>query len=181
MVKSADRLRFEEIFATLPGGWLSEKEGWALWQAANRTEGPILEIGVYWGRSTVLLAHLERPMYCVDPFAGFAKKDYKGDIAEAKWRKNTEPFDNITLFKMHVEDWEPRPCGFCYLDGDHSFVGTKAQCDKAMACNPTIIAAHDVSSGGGGQHVKRACLKKLGKPATHNEKLATFNMKKVKK
>jgi hypothetical protein len=171
-------MNFNAAFEQLPTGWLSKQEAELLWKTAQETTGDILEVGCYYGRSTVLLAQLDRPLHTVDPFIGFATKDMSGKKAETAWRKNAARFDNVTLFKMKIEDWESRPCGFTYLDGDHSYVGTCAQIDKARECNPTAIAVHDYASTGGGRHVRKACLKLLGKPRALVGKMAIFGNKK---
>lgn len=172
---------FDEVYATLPDGWLTEPEARVLWEYARRTEGPILEVGCYKGRSTVLLASLGRPVYCVDPFAGFDDGDPTGLKTKEAFVSNMirrghvisfhqalEGHEDIILCPKRVEEWKARPVGFAYLDGDHTYEGTHDQIGKAWECNPKVIAVHDVNDSGGGLDVKRACLELLG-PWSHRE------------
>ena len=154
---------FETVYTQLPtDGWLTKREAELLFSFALGTTGDILEIGGYLGRSTVLLAHLGRQVYTVDSFTGFAKWDPSGDKIERRFRDNVAPYENVTLYRQRIEDWEPRPCGFCYLDGEHSYIGTMAQIQVALKCQPTRVAAHDVNDKGGGLNVRRACLEVFG-------------------
>lgn len=194
--------RFEDVYPTLPGtGWLSEVEARLLWDSVNRTEGPILEVGCYHGRSSVLLASTGRPLYCVDPFEGFNSDDPDGRITERAWAQNIYskrcgpiypvPLDDPTsamsealnfrlpsvyLFRQRVEDWEVKPVSFAYLDGDHTYSGTVNQIEKAKLCNPKVVAVHDVNDSGGGVEVKRACLELLGQWETRVERLAVWTL-----
>lgn len=178
---------FEEVYATLPDrGWLSEAEARLLWDEAAGTTGPILEVGCYYGRSTVLLAGLGRPMYCVDPFIGFDVDDPTGEGTHRGFLANMDtrgirvlefpnqmglieinvhrlPRVQVQLFKMKVEDWTPRAVGFAYLDGDHTKQGTLNQLYKALAGNPQGLAVHDVSDGGEGTVIRDACLSVFGR------------------
>ena len=166
----------DNIYKRLPSGWLSFDEAKLLYSFAELTAGPILEVGSYLGRSTFLLSHLERPIYAVDPFKEFAEWDLTGDDIEKKFRENTASCKNVTLFRQSIEDWEARSCGFAYLDGKHTYEGTLSQISKALACNPSHIAVHDVNDKGGGLNVKRACLEVLGPWVERIGKLATFKV-----
>ena len=157
---------FEEVYATLPGnGWLSEDEARLLWLCCQKTDGAILEVGCYQGRSTVLLASFGRTVQCVDPFAGFCTEDLDGDKARAAFLANTRQLSNVFIEVCKVEDWgafiSPH-IDLCYLDGDHTYDGTVAQIKKALECKPTVIAVHDVNDTGDGAEVKRAALSMLG-------------------
>lgn len=172
------RDKFDEVFQGLPSGWLSEGEARLLWNEAGRTDGPILEVGCYRGRSTCLLAALGRPMYCVDPFSGFDSDDPTGERILACWRENVSSRELFpALFRTRVEDWEPIPVGFAYLDGDHTYRGTRNQVEKALQCGPSAIAVHDVNDSGGGVEVKKACLEALGKWTTRTRGLAVWRLK----
>lgn len=167
---------FEEVYTTLPAdGWLTEDEARLLWDKASLYDGPILEVGCYKGRSTVLLASLGRPVYAVDPFAGFSTDDPSGEGVKAEWMGNVYSrglSDVVQLFHRRVEDWAARPAGFAYLDGDHTYTGTLAQIRAALSCGARGVAAHDFNETGGGAEVRRACLQKLGTPAAQAGRLA---------
>jgi len=168
---------FDRVFASLPtNGWLSYDEAKCLWRYARIAKGPILEVGCYHGRSTVLLAALGWRVYTVDSFAGFDSQDPTGSSVEAGFRLNlaSRGITNVLLFREKIEDWEPRPVGFAYLDGDHTYLGTLAQIEKALPCGPLAIALHDVNDKGDGREVKRAALERLGMWRERIERLAVW-------
>ncbi len=152
-------MTFDELFDSLPNnGWLKRDEAQLLLEAARETEGPILEVGCYYGRSTVLLASLGRDVYCVDPFEKFDSDDPSGRETLRQFMKNItdRKLHNVTLRVQYIEDWESKPMGFAYLDGDHTTKGTLAQIDAAMACGAEKMCIHDYAHSGGGLLVKKA-------------------------
>lgn len=150
---------FKEIWGTLPSGWLREAEAELLYRTAQQTAGDILEVGCYFGRSSVLLASLGRTVHCVDPFDGFTD-DLTGDAIEARWKDSIKSrgITNTIQYRQRVESWVPRPCGFAYLDGDHTEEGTKQQITAAIMCGVRLMCVHDVADSGGGAEVKRGIL-----------------------
>ena len=161
-------MTFEESWLRLSlphhvNGWLTEEEGKLLYATAARTEGPILEVGTYHGRSLILLAGLGRPIYSVDPFAGFDDTDPSGDATFAKLWDNLIARDvrNVFQFRMPVEAWMPHPCGFAYLDGDHTCQGTLNQIAAARACGVELMCLHDYEDAGGGKEIV-AAVKQAG-------------------
>lgn len=171
---------FDEVYPTLPAnGWLAEDEARLLWNFASQFKGSILEVGCYFGRSTVLLANLGRPLYCVDPFDGFTD-DFTGDHIQASWQENLKSRDlsNVMQFRVRVENWVSRPIvGFAYLDGDHTYEGTRAQIRAALNCGARGIAVHDVSNSGGGLPITRATSEMLGKWTDKTGTLAVWRRK----
>lgn len=192
-------MTFEEAWDRVPGeGWLSPDEGRLLWDAVRAAAGPTLEVGCYRGRSTVLL-HLaapDRPLYCVDPFAGFNDQDPTGDATKRQWAHNVRLLTGvdpdvvgaaflglnsvprsgakITLWPQRVEDWRPRPVGLAYLDGYHTFEGTREQIRVAMECGARTVLVHDVNDQGEGREVLRACWQLLGPWVARVERLAVW-------
>lgn len=151
---------FEQVWSSLPGnGWLTKEEARLLHSSAAETTGAILEVGSYYGRSTVLLASLGRPVFAVDPFDGF-DSDKSGDVVEAALRENlkTREIHNVTVFRQRIEDWDHRRfnVGFAYLDGDHTYLGTIRQVEAAVLAGASRICIHDWAKTGGGAEVKRA-------------------------
>ena len=147
-------MTFEEVYETIPGtGWLYKEEARLLWTVASTCEGPILEVGCYQGRSSILLSALGREVHCVDPFSGFDSDDPTGDITKGKFIKNLQErgIENVRLHRRKVEDWFPMFIfGFAYLDGDHTYEGTLAQIDKAMIAGAKEFCIHDYAQEGGG-------------------------------
>lgn len=169
---------FEQVYETLPAnGWLTEEEARLLWDFAGQFSGPILEVGVYHGRSSCLLASLGRPLYCVDPFDGF-DEDWGGDEIERRFRANMAGRDlsNFFLFRMRVEDWNISNVNFAYLDGDHTAEGTRRQIEVARKCKAKGIAIHDVNDSGGGLPIKEVALKMLGPWESRAGRLATWRL-----
>lgn len=46
---------------------------------------------------------------------------------------------SVTLFRQRIEDWEPKDVGLAYIDGDHTYEGTRAQIAKSLDCWPSAI------------------------------------------
>ena len=184
-------MNFDELFDSLPDGWLSKEEAKLLWKWVNLVDGSVLEVGCYKGRSTILLAATGRAVCTVDPFNNFDSDDPGGmriyrefyanvlergvSIAVTGEGDDGPAPSGVTLWRQRIEDWTPRPIGFAYLDGDHTFDGTVAQVKDALACGASVIAAHDVNDRGEGREVKRACLKLLGPWADRVERLAVWD------
>lgn len=171
-------MTFDDAYETLPThGWLTRAEAELLWMAASRCTGSILEVGSYHGRSTCLLAQLGRPVYAVDPFDGF-DSDLPGDEIEWRLKANlrTRNLTNVTVYRQRIEDWMARPCGFAFLDGDHTYRGTVNQIEVAQACGAQMIAIHDVNDSGGGLEVKRAVIERLGPWSERVERLAVWEV-----
>lgn len=150
---------FADVWGTLPQGWLREAEAELLYQTARRTTGDILEVGCYFGRSSVLLAALGRQLHCVDPFDGFTT-DLTGDEIARRWHEaiSSRGITNAIQYRQRIENWAPRPCGFAYLDGDHTQSGTRSQVEIALACGVRVMCVHDVADSGGGADVKAGIL-----------------------
>ena len=171
-------MTFDEVYETLPGnGWLSRSEAELLYRSAKAATGYILEVGCFEGRSTVLLASLGRPVYAVDPFDGF-HSELSGDEICRRFTVNlvSRGIHNVHLYHYKVEDKElelPR-MGFAYLDGDHTYYGTRLQIGKAKLCGAKVIAIHDVNDSGDGANIKRAALEMLGPWDERVERLAVW-------
>lgn len=173
--------RFDDVFQTLPSrGWLTEDEARLLWLSASKVKGPYLEVGCFHGRSSVLLAQLCFPekLHCVDPFKGFSTEDPKGNDTRKEFMRNMNErrIHNFILHQMKIEVWAPRHVNFAYLDGDHTAEGTKEQIMKALQCDPSIIAIHDVNDSGDGLAIKETALRILGPWNERVERLAVWEI-----
>lgn len=188
-------MTFEEAYEKIPGdGWLTEVEARLLWDTACATDGHILEVGCYKGRSTCLLAALGRTLHCVDPFAGFGSEDPSGEMAYRAFCTNLAErgwlvgngiageeqlllqtgCTQVWLYKQRIEDWKPRLIALAYLDGDHTYEGTRQQIIAAHRCAAKAILVHDYNDAGGGAEIKRACDELLGPPLLRAERLAVW-------
>lgn len=171
-------MKFDTVYNLLPAhGWLTKDEARLLWDTAVACVGAILEVGSYYGRSTVLLASTGRQVHSVDPFVRFDDADPSGDIIRASLLKNLHDrsLHNVTQHRCPIEEWQPVMVGFAYLDGDHTYQGTLRQIEKAMLCGAPVIAIHDVNDSGGGLEVKRAALHLLGSWDNRVERLAVWH------
>lgn len=172
---------FDEIYETLPGmGWLSRDEAELLWKTVNETQGPILEVGCYHGRSSVLLASTGRTLYCVDPFEGFSTEDPTGEETRKAWHRNIDDRGlerHVWLSRQRIEDWQVKPVGFAYLDGDHTSQGTENQIQVAIRCGAAVIAIHDVNDSGDGLHIRDTALRILGPWVARVERIAVWRLK----
>lgn len=173
---------FEHVYFALPHkGWLSEKEASLLWRMVQATSGPILEVGVYYGRSTCLMAAAagpKRPVYAVDPFMGFDTTDVTGEGVRAAFEANlrSRGLTNVRLFPCRIEDWQPpSSVGLAYLDGDHTFFGTQAQIRAAWAASADVILIHDVNDKGDGILIREAARQSLGPWTERVERLAVWD------
>lgn len=173
MESSSSSTTFQQLFDRLPSnGWLTESEARLLWDNAS---GTILEVGSYYGRSTVLLAHRGK-VISVDPFDHFDSDDPSGNKIYERFLENVAglPVEN---YKMRIEEWGYEPVDFAFLDGDHTYKGTINQIQKALECNPKIIAIHDFSNSHGGILVQSAAIELLGEPHELVETMALWRRK----
>ena len=152
-------MTFEEVYETLPAnGWLTKPEAELLWTRASATKGPILEVGCYYGRSTVLLAALGRAVYCVDPFENF-DSDLSGFQVRRRFDANLKErrITNVILYQQKIETLKSQAdVGFAYLDGDHTYEGTTTQIQAAIDWGAESICVHDYAHHGDGLGIKRA-------------------------
>lgn len=147
-------------------GWLAIEEAMLLVSTAEKTTGPIVEVGSYQGRSACLLGQLGRTVHCVDPWDDNFSSDLPGEEIRRRFLHNVQsikPPIHIVSHRMKIEDWQPFPAELVYLDGDHTYEGTIRQVQKALECRPKWIAIHDVSNGGDGLHIARAAESMLGR------------------
>jgi hypothetical protein len=175
-------MTFEEVYEMIPAdGWLSLEEARLLWKWATKVNGPFLEVGCFKGRSSALLsvAAGANKVHCVDPFKGFSTEDPSGELTFEAFKENIggRELSNIIIHKTKIEVWNPRPVTFAYLDGDHTAQGTSAQIRKAIQCQPSVVAIHDVNDSGGGAEVRDAAIAKLGPWTERVERLAVWDLR----
>ena len=174
-------MTFEEMYQLLPGnGWLTKDEAQLIYRVMLLVNGPVLEVGAYEGRSTSLLAYCSKghTVHTVDPFKGFNDQDMDGKRTKAAFNKNIDDRNllHVHLHEMKIEDWQPRPVKLAYLDGDHTYTGTKTQLRKALECKPEHILVHDVNDTGDGLHIKKACIETLGHYNQRVDRLAWWDL-----
>ncbi len=159
--REVDSMTFDELFNSIPDdGFLEREEGELLLRAAKSTEGTILEVGCFKGRSTVLLASLGRTVITVDPFKNFNTTDMSGVEGEKIFHAELAKRDitNVVLYKMKIEEWNLEPVSFAYLDGDHTYQGTMNQIKVAFEAGAKSVCLHDYDDKLGGLEIKKAVI-----------------------
>jgi predicted O-methyltransferase YrrM len=140
-------------------GWLTEKEGKFLYEAAQNYKGigVIVEIGSFKGKSTVCLALGSKsgnnvPVYAIDSYPEeFGGKSTFEEFKLNIKRAGVEDIVN-TLYKTSEEankKWN-MPIELLWIDGDHTFEMVKLDYEVWMPylIDGGIIAFHDAIQGG---------------------------------
>ncbi len=132
----------------------------ALTAACPTAAGDVLEIGSFKGKSTVVLAKAaqlagDAKIYAVDPLTAPSETDpdLRGDESSLKdFLANIERCNVADLIEFHqtfshklAETWT-RPLRFLWIDGDHTYKGTKLDFDgfAPHLADGAIVAIHDV-------------------------------------
>ncbi|WP_028660191.1 class I SAM-dependent methyltransferase [Nocardioides insulae] len=134
---------FARLIGGIPGP-LSIRQGDLLRELAARvTQGVIVEIGSYRGKSTVALAHGAReghdvPVYAVDPHESF-NGPFGGVFGPVNRRQfyetmlSTGHWENVRLVNLPstvvAAGWD-RPIGLLWIDGDHHYEAVRADVES---------------------------------------------------
>jgi predicted O-methyltransferase YrrM len=132
----------------------------ALLAACPTARGEVLEIGSFKGKSTVILAKAaaltENPrIYAVDPMTApsVTDPDLRGQESSfTDFQRNLAVHNVADAIEFHrtfsfklAENWE-RPLRLLWIDGDHTYKGTKLDFDgfAPHLSDGGIVAIHDV-------------------------------------
>lgn len=143
-------------------GYLSPREirFLALLAACPTAEGEILEIGSFKGKSTVILAKAsklagEEKIHAVDPMTApsITDPDLRGEATSfTDFEKNIKTHQVAERIEFHktfshelAGKWH-RPLRLLWIDGDHTYEGTKLDFDgfAPHLADRAIVAIHDV-------------------------------------
>ena len=132
------------------------------------TEGPIVELGVDWGLTTVWLAKLfpKRPIFAVDPWPldyhvkllGCAKQ---ADM-EAKYRyvlASVDPYQNVMVVREDLHSFGKRykgaAPGSIFFDASHEEAGVRAELKTwlPLLAQKGAVVIHDANQA----PVRKAC------------------------
>lgn len=141
----------QTILDTIPG-WLDPNEAALLHKlAGDVTDGCIVEIGSYKGRSTLVLATAARvPVYAIDPHIPSDNEQF-GDVDRVEWMQNILDANvgaivrPINLKSSVVAQIWNEPISLLFIDGSHEYEHVKADLDNWL---PHVkaggyIAVHD--------------------------------------
>jgi predicted O-methyltransferase YrrM len=133
-------------------GWLTKEEGEIL--AELSMDQRVLEVGSYYGRSTVCMARGAGIVHCVDPFMGITRTDIP-----QKEKSTRESFeDNLELFDVShkvviwqgtshelLPTFESKFFDMCFVDGCHDYEVAKFDCEQALRLvrKGGVIVVHD--------------------------------------
>lgn len=158
---------FREALAATTKGWLTDKEGNALYQRAKAQPGPYLEVGSYRGKSAIYLGSAAQKnktvLFTVDHHRGspeMAESEdcYDPDILDEQGRHDTLPHLRKTLELAGLEanvvpvvastqmlaPWIPEDLrfGFVFIDGAHDPFGVRRDYGT-WAPHADVMAFHD--------------------------------------
>jgi predicted O-methyltransferase YrrM len=139
-------------------GWLSDAQGEALFEAARRAEGAIVEIGSWQGRSTIWLAAgaalAGRTVFAIDPHEG-SREEPSAKTLERFTRNLSDAglLHVVTPLVMRSRDAVSRveePVHLLFVDGDHSIEGARLDAEIWLPrLAPGGVAMfHDVATSG---------------------------------
>lgn len=133
----------------------------ALMAACPTADGEILEIGSFKGKSTIILAKAaaltngDGKVHAVDPMIAPSETDpdLRGEKSSfPDFQKNIAAHDVADRIEFHqnfsfelAENWD-KPIRLLWIDGDHTYKGTKMDFDgfAAHLSDGAIVAIHDV-------------------------------------
>ena len=143
-------------------GFLTEREArfLALVAACAPSQGTILEIGSFKGKSTVGLASIAKryglgPVVSVDPHCAPAVTDFGHGSEQSSWEDFRGSLHaagverSVEAHRAYSRDlaraWT-RPIRFLWIDGDHTYRGAKQDLDlfRGHLVPGAIVALHDV-------------------------------------
>jgi len=128
-------------------GLIPDDLGERLTHYASITEGPVLEVGSFKGKSTCYLAAgaQGRTVYAVDPWGleGNEPGRFRFDLARADFDRQTAPYPNIQAiqgFSLDVAATWSEPLGLVYIDGSHLYSDVLADLNAwAAHCSGPIL------------------------------------------
>lgn len=139
-------------------GWLSDAQGEALFDAARRPGGHIVEIGSWQGRSTIWLAAgarlAGRIVFAIDPHEGSHEdpsartfERFTQNLDAAGLRAVVRPLVmRSTAAVAEVRD----PVDLLFIDGDHSIEGARLDAETWLPrlAPGGLVLFHDVATSG---------------------------------
>jgi len=120
-------------------GWLTRSEAGTLYELARQSDGPIVEIGSYQGRSTAALAlgsqaGNHHPVFAVDPFIGAQEGAFKTSLGNPArpcsptlMRENLDNAGVNGLVRIVPKTSQdaladiPDECSLLFIDGSHRY------------------------------------------------------------
>lgn len=144
-------------------GWFSEQDAGFVTALCRRTSGMVLEIGVFKGRSTAVMAPVclaaGRDYHVVDNFWGTEECDpatvaQRSEKVLTAFRRNMKSlglWDRITVHKSDsyaaTAAFRDASLGLCFIDADHTFEGCVRDLESwwPKVRPGGVLAGHDYS------------------------------------
>ncbi len=160
---------FEEVLAAIQpiSGWLRDEQARWLWDAASSvpSEGQIVEIGSFRGKSTIVLASAAGPrvtVHAIDPHAGNSRgpgewsgtvDDGEADsvafVANLRAAGVEQRVNHVREFSYLARDRVEGQIDLLYIDGDHGYRAAKSDIADwgGRVCPGGTMLLHDAFAG----------------------------------
>lgn len=141
-------------------GWLTRAQARALFDAAERADGPVVEIGSHQGRSTAVLAAAADHVVAIDPWNG---SRWGGQLdSYERFQTNIAGFaDRVEVRRALSQDVAREWAGevaMVFIDGAHDLPSVLGDIDGWGPKTTRTLLIHDAFSSRG---VTRAVLKRF--------------------
>lgn len=157
-VVHAKELSADKVNDGEPDGWMTNKELDWLKKAAEISDGGVIEVGSWKGRSTkALLEGCKGTVTAVDHFKG--SEDYEDltlSIARAEpiydiFMKNVGHYPNLKVMRMDSTEaaaqTPDKSVDMVFIDSDHRYEQVKAEIERWKSKARYILCGHDYSDG----------------------------------
>ncbi|MFK5984286.1 MAG: class I SAM-dependent methyltransferase [Pseudomonadota bacterium] len=197
--KYIDSDEFQVLMGDLKGGITTEEAIYLASLAANISDGCIVEVGSFRGKSGVALALGVRDresekaplIYCIDPhqpFTGFYGGKFGPQDRKAFYETmiSTGAYNEVSLINLSSEIITPSwktPVGFIFIDGDHHYAGVRRdfECWESQILPGGLIAFDDAinQSCGPSQLIKEILVTNNYEFFSQKGKIVTLKKKPV--
>jgi predicted O-methyltransferase YrrM len=139
-------------------GWLSDAQGEALFEAARRARGVVVEIGSWQGRSTIWLASGARlagqRVFAIDPHESSredpAARTYERFLDNLGGAGLLEAVTPLVMRSTEAVASVTAPVHVLFVDGDHSIEAARVDAETWLPrmAHSGVVMFHDVATSG---------------------------------